>query len=1081
MPLYLSHTTLRRWSDRQGLAEAQACFEHGGVSELTEEGRMVRASVRSGSRVVRTRFQILPDGTVESHCPCQYAQEHEQICLHVLAAGFLVAHLTEDPLRERAERIATRRRADERGGPPSARLQRRPAGSPGSIPAGLRLRLDGDLLAGWAANAIVLACQASYQDGKRRLDRIATSLPLSFSERDTALLYVLEDMNDAPGCPGALTLSRERFLELLGAMAPGELALLSGEASLQVQTEPQLAALTVTLLPQTGTLHLEHRLESPVTAYLPGRRHVWALLPAAAGQPAMRLVPIDALLPDSLRETYRAGDLVIPRDRILAFLREDLPRCEERFLVECNVRETDFSFEEGRPSFVLELDGSPELLMVRLWADYGGGRVRAADRHPRAVATFPAPEHPLTFRTRNLAAEDEAVAWLQAQEGMTPDGSGFKPIAGADPVLGVLSNIAPAAEARGWQVQTRGAMEQLADGAEWVRPHIAIAPTPAAGWFEVTVRYQDAHDRPVAPALVDAALEAGRSSLEQDGRLLLANRALLRTLSMACRECVESEDDVLAGRISEVHAGYFASMLALHPGITVTAHAAWHEQVRRQTEKSGIEDAPLPEALALTMRPYQRAGVSWLRYLERGGFCGILADEMGLGKTVQALAWLSLERLSPSARGLPSLVVCPTSLVENWAREAARFTPSLRVHLVTGATRHRDWESIATHDLIVTSYALLRRDIARYQHQQFAVAVLDEAQHIKNRSTQNAQSARQLKAVHRLVLTGTPMENAVGDLWSIMDFLMPGYLGAPALFRESFERPVAAGGPAGADAIHRLRCKIQPFMLRRLKSAVATDLPPRLTRVATCRMGPRQAERYRRLVEKSRQDLESLVSARGFNASRLTVLKTLLRLRQLCCHPELLHGKDASSRADGDAEADGRSEEAIPSAKLELFFELLDEAMDGGQRVLVFSQFVEMLTILRRELDARGLRYAYLDGATRNRQDEVDRFQADDALPLFLISLKAGGSGLNLTGANVVIHFDPWWNPAVEDQATDRAHRIGQTRSVYSIKLVTAGTVEERVLQLQARKRALIDSTVDVSGEHLQSLNWEDVQHLLAL
>ena len=365
---------------------------------------------------------------------------------------------------------------------------------------------------------------------------------------------------------------------------------------------------------------------------------------------------------------------------------------------------------------------------------------------------------------------------------------------------------------------------------------------------------------------------------------------------------------------------------------------------------------------------------------------------------------------------------------------------------MTGPNRHRTWDAIHQHDIIITSYSLIRRDVERYQGIQFSVLVLDEAQHIKNRSTQNAVGVKQLASMHRLVLTGTPLENSVNDLWSMMDFLMPGYLGSPVLFREVFERPVCAGGQQTELALRKLGYKMKPFMLRRLKSEVAKDLPDKLHRVATCTMGPEQERLYQSLAEEFQNSLSSIVSDRGFHRSRFTVLKALLRLRQLCCHPALLKREGI--------------DETAHSAKLDLFFELLNEAMDGGHRVLVFSQFVEMLQILRGQLDDRSVPYAYLDGSTKNRQEEIDRFNEDEQLPLFLVSLKAGGTGLNLTGANVVIHFDPWWNPAVEDQATDRAHRIGQTRNVYCIKLITRHTIEEKVLELQERKRDLIDATI---------------------
>lgn len=1056
MPVYLSHTQLRRWTDSRTLADGEACFSKKGVTDIEFEEDIIRASVSIGGRPVRTRFRILPDGTVESHCPCLFARERGLICAHVVAAGFLVADLTEDPARERARRITERQRAESRTGPPPwlPRTSRNAA----SAPASVRLRLDGDLLASWETNSIPLTCQVEYQDNRKRLDKISTEFALKFSEQDKALLYVLEDFAGAPTIPAALSLTREQFIELLSAMAPNEFAMPDGKPPIRVESERRLSTLTVTLDATTGNVRVGHRLESEVTAYLAGRRQIWALI-------GTRLMPLESVLPGPLRDAYGSDSAVVPRTQTLSFLRETLPALEDQFLVESSVSERDFRFEQGEPSFTLELDGSPELLIVRLWAQYGEGRVRATSQDAKAPACFPSSSHPLTYLTRNIPHEEAAVQWLLTHEHFASEGSGFKTIAGIESVLNVLSSVVPDARQRGWVVNNLGDMTTLSEGADWIIPTVDISPADTAGWFSVDVTFHDTHGRSVSSSVVEATVRENRTSTQQDGRLLLANRALFNTLRMACLDCLDSQE-FFRGRISDIHAGYFSSMMKAHPEITLNAHEAWHEQVRRQTEKLGLEDVLVPDPLGSLMRPYQRTGVNWLQFLEKGGFGGILADEMGLGKTIQALAWLSVERISASTRGLPALVVCPTSLMHNWAREAARFTPHLTVRVVAGEDRHDDWDKLAEHDLLITSYALLRRDIERYQNQQFAVAILDEAQHIKNRSTQNAQAARQIKAIHRLVLTGTPMENAVGDLWSIMDYLMPGYMGTHSSFRESFEKPVNSGGKNATTALQRLSCKIQPFMLRRLKTAVATDLPPRITRVATCVMSHQQASLYRTLVDESREALTSLVVEKGYNAARMTVLTTLLRLRQLCCHPELLKS--------------GTVDDAIPSAKLELFLELLDEAMDGEQRVLVFSQFVEMLHILRRELDSRGIRHAYLDGSTRNRQAEVDRFQNDSACPVFLISLKAGGTGLNLTGANVVIHFDPWWNPAVEDQATDRAHRIGQTKSVYSIKLVTVGTIEEKVLELQSRKRELIDATIGEEGNLPSALSWDDVQQLLA-
>jgi SNF2 family DNA or RNA helicase len=467
------------------------------------------------------------------------------------------------------------------------------------------------------------------------------------------------------------------------------------------------------------------------------------------------------------------------------------------------------------------------------------------------------------------------------------------------------------------------------------------------------------------------------------------------------------------------------------------------------------------------LRDYQKSGVYWLRFLERSGFCGILADEMGLGKTLQTLTWLQLQRQNKEAQGSPALIICPTSLVENWAEEAEKFTPNLRVQKMHGADRHEHWDKIAECDLVITSYALVRRDLDEYLKHNFSVAALDEAQHIKNRATQNSTAVKKIQAHHKLVLTGTPIENGVSDLWSIMDFLMPGYLGTHKLFRENYELPIQNGGPEAELAQIKLRRKLHPFLLRRLKKEVAKDLPEKIQRVAHCTLSKDQHMVYKQLLDGAKQKINSMVDTQGFNKSRMEIFKTLLQLRQTCCHIDLLKLPGLKSE--------------FPSAKMELFFELVDEALDAGHRILVFSQFTSMLSIIRDELETRELKYCYLDGSTKDRQARVRRFNTDRSIPLFLISLKAGGSGLNLTGADMVIHFDPWWNPAVEDQATDRAHRIGQKNTVYSVKLITKNTVEEKVLQMQQRKKSVIDATLEKDGAFEQGLTWNDVQELFSI
>jgi SNF2 family DNA or RNA helicase len=410
------------------------------------------------------------------------------------------------------------------------------------------------------------------------------------------------------------------------------------------------------------------------------------------------------------------------------------------------------------------------------------------------------------------------------------------------------------------------------------------------------------------------------------------------------------------------------------------------------------------------------------------------------------------------------LIVCPTSLVFNWVAEVKKFTPQLKVLALHGPDRHALFSEIQNCDLVVTSYALIRRDAEKYRALEFDTVVLDEAQHIKNRQTQNAQAVKAVKSKHRLVLTGTPLENSVLDLWSIFDFLMPGYLGTAKDFRERYELPIAK--EKNSEAQTRLARRLRPFMLRRLKQEVAKDLPAKLEQVSYCELTPDQRAVYQQVIEAGRKEVLEAVGAQGLAKSRMVVLTALLRLRQVCCDLRLLKLENVNP--------------ANASGKLDLFGELLEEVVDGGHRALVFSQFTSMLTLLKERLDGENIEYCYLDGSTTDRGAVVQRFQNNAAIPVFLISLKAGGVGLNLTGADTVIHFDPWWNPAVEDQATGRAHRIGQTKVVTSYKLITRDTVEEKILLLQNRKREIIQATLGGEEEFAAALNWEEIQELLA-
>ena len=486
-------------------------------------------------------------------------------------------------------------------------------------------------------------------------------------------------------------------------------------------------------------------------------------------------------------------------------------------------------------------------------------------------------------------------------------------------------------------------------------------------------------------------------------------------------------------------------------------------QIVRDFEGYGDADIDVPRGLAATLRGYQENGFRWLGTLERLGFGGILADDMGLGKTLQVIAHV-LACKEAGQTGV-TLVVCPASLVYNWLSEVSRFAPSLDAVAVVGAksARRRAIDGAATHDVLVTSYDLMRRDIEDYARVRFSRVVLDEAQYIKNPKAQVTRAAKCLDARVRLALTGTPIENRLAELWSIFDFLMPGYLGTRDEFAKRYEGPVEAGEK---DARRLLQCAIGPFVLRRLKSEVLADLPEKTESVVVAQMGGKQKKLYLACQDRLALQVQHAVRANdpsGLGREKLKVLAELMRLRQICCDPRLCF----------DGYEDG-------SAKLETCMELVSQAVDSGHRVLLFSQFKGMLDLLSARLAALHVRHFQLTGSTPKEARErlVRRFQAGEA-DVFLISLKAGGVGLNLTAADVVIHYDPWWNVAAQDQATDRAYRIGQRRDVSVIRLVCEGTIEERILKMQESKRDLAEEVLGGEAVRSSTLTREDILALL--
>ena len=600
----------------------------------------------------------------------------------------------------------------------------------------------------------------------------------------------------------------------------------------------------------------------------------------------------------------------------------------------------------------------------------------------------------------------------------------------------------------GWRVEAEGKL---------IRPagEFKLALSTGIDWFDLDGGIDYGGQSVNLPDLL-AAARRGETMIELgDGSMGMLPEEWLKKYGMLA-DLGTAENGAL--RFNASQAGVLDALLANQPEIQVDA--AFEKVRERLRQFEGVVALDSPPGFHGELRPYQREGLGWLDYLQRFGFGGILADDMGLGKTIQVLALLQRRRYRRQAKG-PALAVVPRSLVFNWIQEAAKFTPRLKVLDYTGPGRHSLREKFAEYDLIITTYGTLRTDITELTNFEFDYVMLDESQAIKNADSQSAKAARLLRARHRLAISGTPIENHLGELWSVIEFLNPGMLGSDTVFKKY----ASAGTGAGLDAADRilLAKTLRPFILRRTKSQVVQDLPEKTEQTLYCDMETEQRRCYDELRVHYRDALLRK-DAVELNRSKIEVLEALLRLRQAACHPGLIN-PDVSSE---------------PSAKLEMLLPSIAEVVEEGHKVLVFSQFTSFLAIVRERLDQEQLVYEYLDGRTRNRAAKVERFQNDPDCPIFLISLKAGGLGLNLTAAEYVYLLDPWWNPAVEAQAIDRSHRIGQTQHVFAYRLICRGTVEEKILELQQKKRDLADAILNADNRVISTLTREDLEFLLS-
>ncbi len=702
-----------------------------------------------------------------------------------------------------------------------------------------------------------------------------------------------------------------------------------------------------------------------------------------------------------------------------------------------------------RPSLRIRAEDrrrSNSRLGAELSFEYEGFRVSALDK---SRGIYDAVTRRLVHR--DAPAEQSALDLLLEAGVKFRAANWYEPEPGWDLAPGKLQQVVRTLLAAGWHLDI--------DGKVFRRPGaLRMEVSSGVDWFELHGEVDYGETTARLPELLEALRRGDNMVKLDDGTFGVLPEELLRRIGMFAGMGTAENGHI---RFRQSQAGLLDALLAAQPEATFDrGFARIRDEMRRF---QNVEAAEQPKGFVGQLRDYQREGVGWMDFLRRFRFGGCLADDMGVGKTAQVLAMLEGRRElreagTASTATRTSLVVVPRSLLFNWKQEAERFTPRLSVLDYTGL--NREGGDFSSYDLVLTTYGTLRRDAARLKDVRFDYVVLDESQAVKNAGTEAAKAVRLLQGEHRLALSGTPVENHLGELWSLFEFLNPGMLGAASVFKVA----TGAGRVIDEDTRKLLSQALRPFILRRTKDQVARELPAKTEQTIYCELKAPQRKLYDELRQHYRDSLLRRIETEGLAKSKIMVLEALLRLRQAACHPGLIDIK--------------RSGE--PSAKLEALLEQLREVLDAGHKALVFSQFTSLLKIVRSRLDDEGVVYEYLDGKTRDRQACVERFQTDADCKLFLVSLKAGGLGLNLTAAEYVFLLDPWWNPAVEGQAVDRAHRIGQTRPVFAYRLIAKDTVEEKVLELQKTKRDLAAAIIGQDNALIRNLGREDLELLLS-
>ena len=1049
----LTEKFLAKAAGWEAMKEARKLVQADRVLSSSWQPPVVKGRVQTASNEYSAGMVIKGQFDIENLCRCPKSRRWGTLCAHSVAIALHT--IVGSPAGKSSTSGPSK--GDRSGGSPGSSDKGEPAKPIKRIPrtdeldqgveARIHLILPPNWLDALRASKVMCVFEAETASGRGPLNMLPSDVVYRFSLQDERLVDELErSLGEAPA---VAQFDQSQFSRWLGLLVGHPRMTIAKKKPLSVSARERVPSLRAQL-EASGELRLTPTSDGIGGDVLVGDR-MWCASSDSIWP--LRLSP-------TLMSLFSGGKpLLMNRKDAGRFLYEEWGGLATEDGVDANFTLADLSFEPRPPAFSLHLEGGLARLQAALDCRYGKRVFAVANRSQTEGLYLPDEENPRHYWIRDLAAEKAAEQILVKAGFIGPDAKGIYKLAGQDAVLRFLSTDYQKLEKQ-WEVRLEERLEWSIDTKiEKIEPQFS-AVSSGEQWFDLHIDYQSNQGTSFTPSEIQEMMLSGRSFRKKpNGKFLVIDTGAVEELEEILVDCEPTQESG-GYKIRKENALYMQGALAEAGGWELRADSG----MPSLAEKAGVIDLKQIDlsSVEAKLRAYQLAGVQWLWFLREGGFSGILADEMGLGKTLQSLAFLDSSRGQQSGQAKkPCLVVCPTSLVTNWVTEAQRFTPGLKVAALHGADRERLFDQISTLDLIVTSYALIRRDVEKYRNVEFDSIVLDEAQQVKNPDTQASKAVRRLRGQNRLALTGTPIENSVRDLWSIFEFLMPGYLGSAKIFKERYEVPISKHRDEAAQK--RLSKRTGPFILRRLKRDVAKDLPEKLEQISYCELSREQKALYQSVLDAGRKEVFESVQANGMNKSRMVILTALLRLRQICCDGRLI-------KADGLEFSD-------KSGKIALFEELIQEAVDGEHRTVVFSQFTSMLQLLKTSLDELGISYCYLDGTTKDRASEVGRFQSSE-IPVFLMSLKAGGVGLNITAADTVMHVDPWWNPAVEAQATDRVHRIGQSRVVTSYKLIAKETVEEKILNLQRKKKELIASALSEEDLFKEGMTWDELKGL---